>query len=158
MADDVTEGVLSASSRTGVLALAADAGLVGSAIRVQDALRSATFVGVPDVIRQTTARPCSVLFPALRIGSARRRHARRPLLLDNRGWWLREAGDERIAAVAGDTDAVWRVADHATFGVGPAASWARVLALLVDAGEVGGALAVANAFRPTRWRGTYEAY
>ena len=49
------------------------------------------------------------------------------------------------------------VVDHLALGVGPAGPGARVAALLVDAGQVTGALAVDSALGPAVGRGAHIA-
>jgi hypothetical protein len=71
--DHLTVGIRSASTRTRIFAFIVNAGFVGWTIRVEYALGPATFVRVSDVIRETNARPGSVLFSTLSVCTARRR-------------------------------------------------------------------------------------
>lgn len=57
--------------------------------------------------------------------------------------------NERIASVAGRAQALGSMADHTANGVRTAGVRTRVLALLVDAGQVTGTLAVADTLRST---------
>lgn len=61
---------------------------------------------------------------------------------------LRVTLHKRIALISDNAHAHRRVADHSAVGVNAAGSRARVAALLIDARQVRGALAVTDAFRP----------
>ena len=142
--DDLAVGTLPARARTRVLAPVPDAGSVGRAVRVERALWPAALVGVADVLGQAGAGARSVLLPTDGVHATRRGLTGVEIFL--RGDHLDGVAlHEGVSSVASDTDAASRVADHSALGVLTAGSRARVAALLVDAGQVLGALAVGHA-------------
>lgn len=70
--DDLTLSVGAASAWARVLALGTNAAQSGWTIRVDYTLRSAPFVRIADIIRQTGARTNTVLLLADRVEAARR--------------------------------------------------------------------------------------
>lgn len=70
MIDDTALGIGAAGARTGILAFGAYAAQSGGTVRVDYALRSTTFVRVPDVIGQTGAGTDAILFLADRVETA----------------------------------------------------------------------------------------
>lgn len=142
----VAEGVQSAGAWTGILALLPDAGLVPGAVRVEDTLRPAAHVGISSVLRNAAAFSTV----AHRVGStdrgvARILHRRRWLLLDYR---LGLAGIEGIAGVTRLAEAVGLVLVDSAHGVVGTRSWAGIPALLVDAGQVRGAVRIDDTLWP----------
>ena len=136
--------VLTTGSRARVLALVPNAGPVGRAVRVDGALGVAALVRVAQVLGQAGAGARSVKLPTNGVGTARAGLAGVEVLLDH-GLLYQRALRERVSSVAHDADAPRRVADHPALSVLAARPRARVPALLVDAGQVGGALAVGHA-------------
>jgi len=76
--------ILAAGSRARILAVITDTGLVRRTVCVDNTLRSATFVRIAEVVRQTDARPGIVSGSTHCVSSARRRIARINVVVYNR--------------------------------------------------------------------------
>lgn len=76
MTDHAALGIRSAQTRTRITTLLTHARLVGSTVRVHQALRSTLLVRIADVFGQTGARTGSVLLATNCVRAARIRFAR----------------------------------------------------------------------------------
>lgn len=129
-----------AGSWTGILALAALAGLVPGTVRVEHALGAATHVGISLELRQT--RALSSL--AHSVGTARRGITG---IAKDRSWRRRRwpAADEGIALIARRTTADGRVVDDIAHGLEATRTGTGIATLLADARQVRGTVRVYDA-------------
>ena len=74
MVNDLAIGVLAACSRAGIVAFEPDTGQVGQTIGINRALRSASFIGVSNIVGYACAGPYSVSFTTKSVGSTGGRH------------------------------------------------------------------------------------
>lgn len=151
MINHLTGGQLGAGTRTRILTFGLHTGTIRCTVRVQNAFRSATLIRIAHILGQTHTRAGAVLFATQRIRTAWTRHARRQrrVLHDRRQ--LHGTMAERIADVAGRTDAHGGVRDDATFSVGAAHARTRIDALVANARHVVGTFGVRCALRPAVW-------
>ena len=112
---------------------------------IDDTLRPTGNIGVSKVVWDTLARSCSVPLIAHSIAAAWRWVAGVQPLSDDRGRGDPETVGERIPGVARVAGAGGGVPVDGAGGVGPAHPRAGVAALVVDAGQVRGALRVDGA-------------
>jgi len=70
MIDHLTLGILAAGTRAGVATFLVDTCPIRGAVRVQNALRTATIIGISEVIRQALAGPCTTTLLALGVHAA----------------------------------------------------------------------------------------
>lgn len=116
MIDWLALGVCSTRAWARILAFVVYASLVRRTIRVESTFWSTAFIRISNVVLDTLASTCTILFPTNGVSSARRWNAWRGSFLN---WFfnLQSTLNEWIADKTLQTYAVWRVANNSTISV-----------------------------------------
>lgn len=154
MIDYMTLSILATSTRTWILAFVLYASLIRRTISIQNAFRSASFVRISKVFRQTLARSCTVLFTTNSIWATWARVAWVYILRFRVSlyWTI----TEWISGMTSCTNACRSVTYNVTFSVCATESRARIFTFLVNAGQVACTLWTGDALGSTVWRGSYK--
>lgn len=148
--ENIAQGILTTSSRAGILTLLLLAGLVGGTVRVKDAFRAASLIGISKVLWQALARAGILARSTTGIDSTGAGIAGIKLIqLLNP---LFGAESEWITLHTLGTDAAGSVGDDAADRRLSTKSWTRIAALLLYAGLACWALRASHTFGSAVWR------